>query len=141
MRRTHRGFVVCGGCHRHVQLILFDGTESCTFCGTRVEANAAGEAPSAARAGGPRSALVFAALLGASAVGCGTSEARYVTPDAGAVRTAGDTSVDAPDGTRHDAGTHAAPDAGAVDAGRRDVRGRFVDTYNPAQPLYGAPPD
>lgn len=141
MRRTRRGYVVCGGCHRHVQLALFDGTESCSFCGTRVDANAAGQAPSAARAGGPRSAFVFAALLGASSVGCGTAEEKDPVQDSGPDLIEDDISIDALYGAPPDVDDDATTDADPVDTGPPDVRPDIVDEDIPAEPLYGGPPE
>jgi hypothetical protein len=85
MRRTRGGFVVCGGCLRHVRLQAFDGSEDCPFCGTRIDVNAAGRAVQPAQAGAGRGAVVLAALLGVSAAACGTEEEPAGGDDTGVV--------------------------------------------------------
>jgi hypothetical protein len=75
MRRTRGGFVVCGGCLRHVRLLAFDGSESCPFCARRIDGNAAGRGVRPAQAGAGRGAVVLTALLGLGGGACAPDEA------------------------------------------------------------------
>jgi hypothetical protein len=143
MKRTRRGYVVCGGCLRHVQLVSFDGTESCPFCATRVDVNAAGSAVTASSAGGTRSGVLFAALLGAASMGCGTSQTSDPPPAEDAQDPGTDGSTDVAERDLVDepmpAPEYGLPADVDIDGGRPDTGTDTIDEDVPVEPLYGMP--
>lgn len=119
-----------------MQLTVFDGSEACPFCNTRIAENAAGRTPGAAQAGGARSALLLAALvgLGAADAGCGSSEETDPTPSEDVVNdTASDTETDSEVGE-----DTILPDVPPVDV--YGLPPDVIDDDTPTEPPYGIPP-